>query len=285
MTAKAHGLDEECQSILEASGVTEDEIKLPAMGKPMTVPKPIVPTHSQNWPTKATSHTMFEEALMGKLEPGAEEPATNGMLNGDADDLLGEAEPSGAMEVADEEEDAGGWDMGEDVPVEPDGDFVHVDGPEAGTGSSEADMWSKTSPVAADHVAGGSYETAMQLLNRQVAAVNFKPLEDRFEEIYVATRTFLPANPGMPPIINFVRRTVDETDIRKIQPIIPRDLEAISGTEVQAGKTCMRNNKLEDGVKVFRRILHSLLLNAVSTQAQVAEVSLLLNRLYAGVNR
>lgn len=33
----------------------------------------------------------------------------------------------------------------------------------------------------------------------------------------------------------------------------------------------MRANKLEDGVKVFRRILHSLLVNAVSSQQQVSE--------------
>jgi coatomer protein complex subunit alpha (xenin) len=33
----------------------------------------------------------------------------------------------------------------------------------------------------------------------------------------------------------------------------------------------MRSNKLEDGVKVFKRILHSLLVNAVSSQQQVSE--------------
>ena len=270
--AKSHGMDDECQAILEASGLTDDQVTLPSMGNPLSIPKMIVPTYGQNWPTKAASHTVFEEALMGQLEGGDQEPTTNGHLNGEAEDLLGEDE-EGQIAEAEDDEDTGGWDMGDDVPVEPDGDFVHVDGAETGTGSSEAEMWSKTSPIAADHIAGGSYESAMQLLNRQVGAVNFEPLQARFEEIYVASRTFLPANPGMPPLINYVRRTVDETDMRKIQPIIPRDVDAISGGEMQEGKNCMRSNKLEEGVKVFKRVLHLLLLNAVSTHGQVSEVS------------
>lgn len=271
MTAKAHGMDEECQSILEASGLGEDQVNLPSMGKPLNPPKMIVPTFSKNWPTKAASHTVFEEALMSQMEGEDAEPAANGVVDGESEDLLGEAEQDGALE-ADEDEDAGGWDMGDDVPVEPEGDFVHVDGAETGAGSSEAEMWSKTSPIAADHVAGGAYESAMQLLNRQVGAVNFRPLQERFEEVYLGTRTFVPANAGMPPLVNYVRRTVDETDLRRIQPLIARDLESVRNKELQEGKKCMQGNKLEDGVRMFKRALHLMMVNAVSSQQEVAAV-------------
>lgn len=210
---------------------------------------------------------------MGEAVDGEE------LANGDAtveDDLLGdEAQEDGALTQADEEGDAEGWDMGDDVEAEVESDFVNVEAADAGAGSSEADMWARNSPVAADHVAGGSFETAMQLLNRQIGAVNFEPLQWRFEEIYKASRTFLPANPGLPPLVNFVRRTVNETDSRRVLPLIPRDVESISANEYQAGKTGMRTNKLEEGLAAFKKTLHLLMVNALSLPTEVTEVSYL----------
>jgi len=272
-TAKSHGLQDECRDILEASGVTEDQINVPSLGKPLATPKTIVSTFKTNWPTKAASHTVFEEALMGQSDGQDQSTTTNrDLVDEEPADLLGDTQQNGHIEP-EEDEDAAGWDMGDDVHVEPENDFVHVEGAEAGAGSSEADVWSRTSPIAADHVAGGSFESAMQLLNRQIGAVNFKPLQPRFEEIYEASRTFLPANAGMPPLLNYIRRTLEETDQRWIKPIIARDPESISATELQAGRTYMRTNKLEEGVRTFKNILHLLLINTVSSQQQAAEVS------------
>jgi coatomer protein complex subunit alpha (xenin) len=272
MTAKAHGLDDECKLILDASGLTEDQVTLPTIGTPVDPPRIVVPTHRANWPVKSASHSFFEKALMGEVE-GLDDsaiPASNGFGNIDG---LGEddAAQDAALGVVDEEDDAAGWDMGDDIAVEVESDFVDVDSAEVGAGGSEAELWARNSPIAADHVAGGSFETAMQLLNRQVGAVNFEPLKPRFLEIYQAARTFLPANAGLPPLVNYVRRTVDETDSRKVLPIIPRDLDSIATTDLQDGYTSMRTNKLEDGLKIFKRILHSLFLNAVATQQQVSE--------------
>jgi coatomer protein complex subunit alpha (xenin) len=189
--------------------------------------------------------------------------------------LLGDAEaPSAAAELGgdDGEDDIGGWDMGDDGDVEAEDDFVEVEGAEAGAGSSEADLWARNSPLAADHVAAGSFETAMQLLNRQIGAVNFAPLEDRFQEIYQATRTYLPATPNMPSLVNYVRRTVDETDSRKILPIIPRELESILSTDLTAGKQALIKNKLEDGIASFKKLLHLLIVNVVASQAEMTSV-------------
>jgi coatomer protein complex subunit alpha (xenin) len=266
-------LDEQAEQVLEASGLTEDQINVPTVGQPLTPPKPIVPTFKANWPTKGQSSTVFEKALSGEVEGvGAEEPAANGY--GD-EDLLGDAEVPGATAGdlgGDEDDDVGGWDMGDDGDAEAEEDFVEVEGAEAGAGSSEADLWARNSPLAADHVAAGSFETAMQLLNRQVGAVNFAPLEARFEEIYQATRTFLPATPNMPSLVNYVRRTVNETDSRKILPIIPRDLESILVSELQAGKSAMVKNQLQDGVNVFKKLLQLLIVNVVSSQSELTEV-------------
>ncbi|KAL2045671.1 hypothetical protein N7G274_002101 [Stereocaulon virgatum] len=271
-TAKSNGLKEEVQIILEASGLTEDQISLPTMGDRMQPPKPLVPTHKANWPVKAASHSFFEKALLGEVGAMDDDvaPTSNGF-----DHIDGVPEDEGVTrdgELAEEEdEDAAGWDMGDDIPVDAESDFVNVDSADAGAGSSEADLWARNSPIAADHAAAGSFETAMQLLNRQLGAVNFAPLKPRFLEIYQASKTYLPATPGLSSLVNYVRRNVEETDTRKVLPIIPRDLESIATVDLQEGYGAMRSNKLDDGLKTFKRILHSLLINAVASQQEVGE--------------
>ncbi|KAH8668453.1 coatomer alpha subunit [Xylariales sp. PMI_506] len=277
MTAKAHGLEEECQSILEAAGITEDQLELPEFGEPLAQPRPVVSTSQANWPNKATSQSFFEKALAGQLEGLSleEEPAaaTNGFDELGVDDG---AAKTGALE-ADDDEDAAGWDMGDDIVPEGDSDFVNVESTEAGgAGSSEADLWARNSPLAADHVAGGSFESAMNLLNRQVGAVNFAPLKPRFLEVYQASKTYLPASAGLPPLINYVRRTLDETDPRKVLPIIPRDLEYLATNDLHKGYDTMKANKLDEGLRIFKGILHTILVNAVASETEVDEAKKLI---------
>ncbi|GJC87383.1 putative coatomer subunit alpha [Colletotrichum liriopes] len=278
MTAKSHGLEEECQAILEATGLTEEQLETPTIGEALTPPKPVVPTYKANWPTKATSQSVFEKALLGQVEGLSleDEPAAaNGFDDAAEDD--GAAKKNGNLIDADDEEDAAGWDLGDDVVPEIEGDFVNVDSAEAGgAGSSEADLWARNSPLAADHVAGGSFESAMQLLNRQVGAVNFAPLKPRFLEVYQASKTYLPASANLPPLVNYVRRTIEETDPRKVLPVVPRDLEFLATNDLQQGYNSMKTNKLEDGLKVFKGILHAILINAVSSESEVAEAKKLI---------
>ncbi|RMZ88728.1 hypothetical protein DV736_g4045, partial [Chaetothyriales sp. CBS 134916] len=280
LTAKSNGLTDECESILEITGLTEDQISLPEIGGALTPPTPIIPTHSANWPVKEAAHSSFERALLGD-GPGAVEDADDDLL----DDVPAVEDANGL--AAAEDDDAGdGWDMGDDIAGDAagtDSDFVNVDSPNAptavaGPGSSEADLWSRNSPLAADHVAAGSFESAMQLLNRQIGAVNFGPLKPRFLEIYTASKTYLPATASLPSLVNYVRRTVDEQDPRKLLPIIPHDLETLINVNLQEGYTAMRTNKLESGVVTFKSILQTLLVNVVSSQAQVDEAKLLISK-------
>ncbi|OJJ00061.1 hypothetical protein ASPVEDRAFT_81643 [Aspergillus versicolor CBS 583.65] len=264
LTAKSHGLTEEAESILEAIGLTEDQITLPTIEAPSKAPQPIVPTFKASWPVKAAAHSSFEKALLGEVGVGDEEAPELGFEPEEEDGAVTAGE---ALE--DEDEDAAGWDMGDEINVEEDVDFVNVDSAEAGAGSTEADLWARNSPLAADHVAAGSFDTAMQLLNRQVGAVHFAPLKPRFLDIFKASRTYLSATPGLPPLVNYVRRTVDETDSRKVLPAIPKDLETVASVDLQEGYAAMRANKLEDGVKIFKGILHTVLVNTVSSEAEV----------------
>ncbi|KAK8076232.1 coatomer WD associated region [Apiospora phragmitis] len=278
MTAKAHGLEEECQSILEVTGITEDQLTLPEFGEAIAPPQPVVPTYKANWPTKATSQSFFEKALAGQLEGMnlEDEPAAANGLDDEFAEDDSAAKKNGAMDV-DEDEDVAGWDMGDVEIPEADADFVNVESADAGGAAvSEADMWARNSPLAADHVAAGSFESAMNLLNRQVGAVNFAPLKPRFLEIYSATKSYLPATAGLPPLVNYIRRTLDETDPRKVLPIVPRDPEYITTNDLQRGYDAMRSNKLEDCLAVFKGVLHCMFLNVVSSEAEAAEAKKLI---------
>ncbi|KAI9927698.1 hypothetical protein ASPWEDRAFT_113778 [Aspergillus wentii DTO 134E9] len=267
LTAKTNGLTEEAESILEACGLTEDQITLPTTEEPLHVPQPIAPTFKSNWPVKAAGHSSFEKALLGEVGVADEDAAANGLEPEEEEE---EAVTAGEA-LEDDDEDVAGWDMGEEINVEEDVDFVNVDSAEAGASSSEADLWARNSPLAADHVAAGSFDSAMQLLNRQVGAVQFAPLKSRFLEIYKASKTYLPATNGLPPLVNYVRRTIEETDSRKVLPVIPRDLETVANVNLQEGYAAMRANKLEDGVQIFKGILHTLLVNTVSSEAEVEQ--------------
>lgn len=267
LAAKANGLDEEAASILEAAGIEESQVKLPKTGTPLVSPRAVVSTYKTNWPVKGTGASTFEKVMLGQ-EVDDDFASANAFGDEDAEDL--EA-PVAGLDDVDDEADAEGWDMGEDVDIEAESDFVNVEAAEAGAGTSEADSWARNSPIAADHVAAGSFETAMQLLNRQIGAVNFGPLQWRFEDIYTASKTFLPATPGLPPLVNYVRRNPDENNPRKVLPLIPRDLESITSADLVAGKTAMSKNKLEDGVKIFKRILHLLMVNSISLASEFDE--------------
>ena len=229
---------------------------------------------------KGTSQSFFEKALLGEVGGPSEDeivPIPNGFGRLDQVDEAETKTGNGQLGDDEDDDDEAGWDMGDDINIEAESELVNVDSTQTGADISEAEMWARNSPIAADHVAGGSFETAMQLLNRQVGAVNFTPLKPRFLEIYQVSKTYLPANPGLPPLVNYVRRTLDQIDRRKVLPLIPRDLEFITNVDLQEGYAAMRSNKLDEGLKTFKRILHSLMVNAVSTQQQVNEAQKVIN--------
>ena len=60
-------LTEECESILEASGLSEDQSLCPPAGNPIAPPRTIVPTYKANWPVKEASHSSFERHLLGEV--------------------------------------------------------------------------------------------------------------------------------------------------------------------------------------------------------------------------
>jgi coatomer subunit alpha len=108
----------------------------------------------------------------------------------------------------------------------------------------------------------------MQILNQQVGAVNFEPLKPKFLQIYQASRTFLPANPGMPPLEIYIRDQGKKGSL----PNLPWDYEKIKSIEMKEAFKLVTKGKLKDAITAMRGILHTLLLYSASSKTEADEV-------------
>jgi len=122
------------------------------------------------WPSLSTGESFFDKALVnGQLEGGVEPAYVNGDTHASsALDAWAKEEEEDDINPEDE-----GWDLdagaGEAVgegQVEEEGALVDLEtelGAGATPGPDETELWVRNSPLAADHVAAGSFDTAMQV--------------------------------------------------------------------------------------------------------------------------
>lgn len=174
LTAKTNGLDDVALEILEAAGLTEADIDdVPSFGISTLRPPPVITsTTDLNWPSVSTGESFFDRALANGNLDGGDVPYVNGY------DAAGAAASAALDNWAREEEahdepdpEEGGWELDAGVEdAQPDGDkdeeFVDAEtelGAGAAPGVSENELWTRNSPFAADHVAGGSFDSAMQV--------------------------------------------------------------------------------------------------------------------------
>jgi coatomer protein complex subunit alpha (xenin) len=173
LTAKTNGLGEVAAEILEAAGLNEADIDdVPIFPASNLNPPPIVTsTTGLNWPSVSAGENFFDRALVdGKLEGGIEPAYVNGDVAGAAASSALDAwarEEEVHDEIDPEEE---GWELdadGEELhPEHEDEEAVEEDeelGAGATPGVSETELWVRNSPLAVDHVAAGSFESAMQV--------------------------------------------------------------------------------------------------------------------------
>ncbi|ESK90725.1 coatomer alpha subunit [Moniliophthora roreri MCA 2997] len=281
LTAKTNGLDELATEILEASGLTESDIDdIPSFGQSSLKPPPIVTsTGNLNWPTVSTGENFFDRALANGGLEGPVEPYINGDVNGGAtamsalDDWAKDEE---AHDDIDPEE--GGWDLdadgGDAAAPEDEGQGVPEEEEELGEGAApgvnEADLWVRNSPLAADHVAAGSFESAMQLLNRQLGVVNFALLKPLFLSIYRSSHTYLSPVASLPPLHLHIRRNPSESSPSKVLPVAARSLQSVR-SELSEGYRAVSGNKLAEAKEIFQSVLRGLLLIALTSDEEARQ--------------
>jgi coatomer protein complex subunit alpha (xenin) len=281
LTAKGHGLFDVAEDILATAGLNEDDIAglLPDITPSTLHPPPIVtPTYDHNWPSVGVTESFFDRALAAAASG---EPSNAQIEYSDetgretASGGLDEWTGGDVMEEVEEVEDA--WDLTpeeEEVEETNEDDAVVEDvGGAIIPGLREAELWVRNSPLAADHVAAGSFESAMSLLKNQVGAVHFEPLKPLFLSLYRSSTLYLAGAPSLPDLEIPLRRNRDHAEPRSLLPAAAITLQSITSIQLRAAYSEFQKAHFPEAAALFRSILHSLLFVITSTPAEATEVS------------
>ncbi|ORY32134.1 coatomer WD associated region-domain-containing protein [Naematelia encephala] len=283
-TAKTNGLDDTALDILEEAGMTEDDLPPPPQNSghsSLAPPSAVFNQAESSWPIKDLGVSFFDRALAnGAADGHVPVGAVDGLADSDEQlDAWAADVPMDGEEPVEGDEDEG-WDLDAEVIAPPEEEAADVV-PENGeadlsegvsAGVSENDMWVRNSPLAVDHVAAGHFESAMQLLNRQVAAVNFAPLKPLFLAAYSAAHVYVPAYPSLPPLQFNVRRNPETTELRDVLPAIAFSLDDLKATELAEANRFFSRGKFVEALTAFRTILQKLLLVVVTNESEADEI-------------
>jgi coatomer protein complex subunit alpha (xenin) len=143
-----------------------------------------------------------------------------------------------------------------------------VAAPTAGT--SLAAQWVRNSSLAADHVAAGSFSTAMQLLHRQIGVVNFEPLKPIFMSVYAASSISVPTQGTHPSLRAWLQRNDQcqpaiSISFSQLVEKLKESYRAFTAAKFDEVKSCCEN------------ILYSIPLLAVDSKDEAEKVKSLLS--------
>lgn len=275
--AKSNGLQSVAAAIADEAGISADvaaKIEVADLSQE-GVPAVVHPTHAENWPVQKTSMSFLEQALLSKMEGLDLEDAPAASAGADADADAADADEFGEAVDVDEGEE-NGWDVGDDIDIDDELAETPVvdvaEGGAAAAGVAETEQWLR-SPVPADHIAAGSFESAAQLLNRQVGVVNFAPLKTRFLEVYRASKFYVAGNESIAPLTIYGRRNADDDSAASL-PLVP-GYDGLANTLQEAYKA-VRGGKLELAIDTFRQILYTIVTLAVANQEEADECTKLI---------
>jgi len=308
LCAKTHGLQEEVERLkvaLETNGVNVEDLdqKLEEMdsgkrkGCLLQPPTPIL--RGDNWPTLAVEkkHSLAEMKAAEKrnaahrpvvvdeyrnvpeVSVGVEEKFAD-------DDALGDLDVDDGDAGWGEEDDDLMDDFGEDFAPAADEkahdmmamqqlDDSGFQFPPAGR--PPASCWVSNSSHAADHLAAGSAASAMQLLNRQIAASNFSVLKKDMVGCYLGSTCSLPGIPGSASIPLFLLR--NDAAGHPGSDSLPRVFAKMKHLKegVRMGYRYFEAGKFNDSKDAFLAVLHKIPLVVVDNRAEANEIKEMLD--------
>ncbi|RKP11793.1 COPI alpha subunit C-terminus-domain-containing protein, partial [Piptocephalis cylindrospora] len=290
LTAKTHGLEERAREILAGEGKSEEDgsVELGSKGGSLLHPPiPVSGSALQDWPLKrpASSVSVELERLAASYDNGAlaeDEEAEEGVSKAAptaASRATGFVGLDGEEEEEEEEEEEDGEGWGEDEMVVEDG-FLPADDQGEGLGEEEegvdpVDRWTRESPMAVDHVAAGSVETAMQLLHRQAGVVAFAPLKPHF----LAIRQSAIASLG-DLSVGGILGEMEVPLLREPPPLtlageaygLHRLAEGGPGSALHTAYSLTTRGKFPEAIEAFRSLLHRLAFTRAPEEATAEDL-------------
>ena len=309
LTAKTNGLTELAAQILASAGKTEEDIELPEMADRLpAIPKPVTQLEDSNWPLLTVSKSFFEGAFVQQQQQ--QQQANGASVShapaftyddqidnieeaggdwGDDDDLgiNPSAKPArrdydndllGGQEDEDDLNADGGWDDDDDIKAELDAEMGHVAAKETAEfvapteGVSENQVWAQNSGLAADHIAAGAFDSAMQILNRQKGIVKFEPLKSHFLAIYQASHVSVSGIPNTSSVMYNLRRQPETSSPRNTLPVAVYNFQTIVTTQLQQAYRLFTSGKLVAAAQQFKLLLHAVLFTVTQNDAEASEL-------------
>ncbi|KAN0034721.1 hypothetical protein ACTFIV_001253 [Dictyostelium citrinum] len=302
ITASIHGLTEKAESIgnlITADGKSQLP-QLPKQSYLLVPPSPINCNPNElNWPllttTKSVSDVMGAGAINGENRFGVENQQSTSAPSGDwedDEDIFNEGKQKQSSQQqksdGDWEEDIliddgnnggdGGWEdddlkglekIGTDGFNNKQNDHVALFVPPQ-PGPSFSMIWARNSQFAVDHIAAGSFESAMNILNGQIGAINFDPIKPMFMNIFMGTRSSMGCNPSTPSLLMPLQR-------KSAAPYITYGLShLIERLKTNAYKSTTEG-KFNDALSHFTYILHTIIFCSVDSKQEVNELKDLIN--------
>jgi hypothetical protein len=192
-------------------------------------------------------------------------------LDGDGDAAADDLDGDGGW--GDDDLDLGDDDPGDASPAKADG-MDDVTGGDAGffrmpkAGNPATAKWVQGSSHAADHAAAGSFESAMHLLNRQIAATEFETVKSKFLMAYMGAITVVPGMPSTPSLQMSSER----------KPGLPVAVHTLQSGVMLTRKAyqLFQAGKFNDAAATFSAIVAMVPMIVVDAKAEASQVKELL---------
>eukprot|EP00658_Telonema_sp_P-2_P076922 TRINITY_DN6844_c0_g1_i18.p1 TRINITY_DN6844_c0_g1~~TRINITY_DN6844_c0_g1_i18.p1 ORF type:complete len:716 (-),score=247.04 TRINITY_DN6844_c0_g1_i18:224-2371(-) len=241
---------------------------------------------TENWPLLPVQETYFARMLKepGLMDYVPETGATQGGAWGDDDDDLfgepGDAEDGDAAPTARPVATAGAWDDDDlDIDIDIDGPTTSSQPVASGAGfvlpregESYHKHWTNTSHLAAHHIAAGAFDSAIDLLKRQIDLCDAKPLSKPFMGIWAAANASMPSF-GIMPSHSFAlaTRPSDDDMSAKHSPLVPRMLAQLT-ERINGGYDAVTERRFEDAIGIFQSVMHNCLLCIVDDRKELSQL-------------
>jgi coatomer protein complex subunit alpha (xenin) len=287
-TSKIHGLNQLTEEIKEKFG---DKFKIPELSEEAELILPPVPINKNlnnlNWPLLVESEKVdFDEEDTNVENNESNEIDTK--LWGTEGILVNNNNQDNDEENITDENKINDSDFGSGWLANMDGieidkkllinsnktDFENVT-----VGKAISDYWIENSDFPADHIASGSFKTAMDILNKKAGIINFEPLKQYFISIYKSSKSILPISPILPSMGLYLQRSILNEKIKNLEEMKQNSFPALSNltyTELQnqynLTLNLITNAKFLDAQKELLQILTSISLIVPNNKKEVNEI-------------
>ena len=321
LAAKTHGLDETAERLLEL--LVSNNIPVPKINPNASLLQPPTPIlRCENWPLLAVGKSALSDLSdpsagkagskavssikVDEIDDDFHEAGAGGNWGND-DDLFEDEVVAGAEEKkssgkAAKEKAGGGWGDDDDLDLSDDEDTTAVakaqSGSPAGKGGSGFDgyfsaptagnplpsTWCSDSTHCADHFAAGSVESAIQLLNRQIAAVNVSPVKQQATALFLGATAYLPGLPSFPASRSYIVKdnsaaatgSAAGKQAAKTLPVLSLKVTSLLEQLKQAYRA-FTNAQFVECQEFLESIMKSIPLIAVSSRAETNDLKELLD--------